>query len=266
MAHKLDVKPSPELEVYRERIEATVTPYAEIRLTNNDHPTWWQSKFGGLPYLPQGYDYPKAANGDYLYLLAQINFAEVPDLEDFPDQGILQFYLAADEDCYGLDFDNPTLQDKFRIIYFAETDLSEGSLITDFNFLPPIKKGEWLMPFEGCCKLEFEESLSEIDLNDFNFDFFDIYADEFQEICEEYYDKFCSDKHKLGGNPNFIQNDPRAKISQPDEYVLLLQISTDGNNVIHVCWGDGGIGNFFIKRSDLLNRYFSYVLYNWDCG
>ena len=266
MTHKLDVELSPELEVYRARIEATVKPYVEIKLTDNAQPTWWQSKFGGVPYLPKGFECPKTVNGEYLYLLAQINFAEVPNLKDFPDKGILQFYLVADEDCYGLDFENPQLQNNFRVIYFADLELSEENLVTDFSFLPSIKKDELLMPFEGCCGLDFQQKFGAISIHDYRFDLFDLYADEFQNIYEEYWDKLSLQGHKLGGYPNFTQNDPREEIPQAHEYILLLQMDTDSNDTIDICWGDAGIGNFFIKRSDLLRCDFSQVLYNWDCG
>ena len=33
-----------------------------------------------------------------------------------------------------------------------------------------------------------------------------------------------------------------------------------------ICWGDLGVGNFFINREALKRRDFSRVLYNWDCG
>ena len=88
MNYKLDVELSPELETYKDKIEATIKPYIEIKLTDNNKPTWWQSKFGGLPYIPKGFEYPKSFGNEYLYLLAQINFAEVPHLEYFPDKGI----------------------------------------------------------------------------------------------------------------------------------------------------------------------------------
>jgi uncharacterized protein YwqG len=127
MNYKLDVELSPELEAYRDRIEATIKPYVEIQLTDNDKPTWWQSKFGGLPYLPKGFEYPKSSNGEYLYLLAQINFAEVPHLEGFPEKGILQFYIhdgEKDDIIWGCDMSNPTNQDYFRVLYFPDVNLS----------------------------------------------------------------------------------------------------------------------------------------------
>ncbi|VEP16969.1 conserved hypothetical protein [Hyella patelloides LEGE 07179] len=268
MIYKLDVELSPDLEPYRAKIEATIKPYIEIRLTDNNQPNWWQSKFGGLPYLPKGFTYPKSYDGEYLYLLAQINFVEVPHLEYFPNKGILQFYIAADEELYGLNFDNPTQQDKFRAVYFPDIDLKEDNLVTDFDFLPKLND-EWLMPFEGCCSLDFTINFRPITISDNKFSIFPVdEADaNFQDIVDEYYDKFCMNKHKLGGYPNFVQYDPRYNYPQDEEpYILLLQIDSDSSKSINICWGDGGIGNFFIKKSALERLDFSNVWYNWDCG
>ncbi|MGL6342192.1 MAG: DUF1963 domain-containing protein, partial [Waterburya sp.] len=94
-----------ELEDYREKLEATVKPYIKIQTHLTQTTSWWQSKIAGFPYLPKNFDYPKTEQGEYLYLLAQINFEEVPPLEGFPSQGILQFYLAKNGS-YGKDFYN----------------------------------------------------------------------------------------------------------------------------------------------------------------
>lgn len=262
---KLNVELSPELELYREKIEATIKPYIEIQLTDNDKPTWWQSKFGGLPYLPKDFKYPKSWNGEYLYLLAQINFAEVPHLEGFPDRGILQFYIAADEESYGLDFKNPTEQNKFRVLYFSNIELEENNLVTDFSFLPQLQN-KWSLPFEGCCQIEFHLKFAPISPSDYRFDLFPLYEDDYEEIAEEYYDKFTL-KHKLGGYPDFTQSDPREIYPQnEEEYILLFQIDSDRSKTIDICWGDVGIANFFIKESALEKLNFSEILYNWDCG
>ncbi len=79
----------------------------------------WESKLGGDPYLEIGMEYPKTSNGEYLRLLAQINFEEVPHLESFPQKGILQFYILAD-DVYGLALQDQCIQDTFRVIYIPE--------------------------------------------------------------------------------------------------------------------------------------------------
>ena len=265
MNRKLDLELSPELEIYRDKIEATIKPYIEIKLTNNDKPTWWQSKFGGLPYLPKGFEYPKSFDGEYLYLLAQINFAEVPHLEGFPKKGILQFYIAADGEFYGADFDNdPTQQNKFRVLYFSNIDLNKDNLITDFSFLPQLKD-KFLLPFQGCCRVTYSLKYAPISPSDYKFNFFPLYEESYEEIGEEYYDKF-SLGHKIGGYPDFTQSDPRPESPQDEEYILLFQIDSEQNNAIDLCWGDVGIANFFIKKSNLEKLNFSDVWYNWDCG
>ena len=36
-------------------------------------------------------------------------------------------------------------------------------------------------------------------------------------------------------------------------------------NGCSILWGDCGVANFFISRTDLEKLDFSRVLYNWDC-
>ncbi|KAA6383154.1 MAG: hypothetical protein EZS28_021321, partial [Streblomastix strix] len=66
----------------------------------------YDSKFTGTPYLPPGFEYPKGeTSGNPLFFLAQINFGEFPHLDGFPQKGILQFYINANNDLFGCDFD-----------------------------------------------------------------------------------------------------------------------------------------------------------------
>ena len=269
MNYKLDVELSEVLEPYRSAIEATIKPYIKIELTDNSNPTWWQSKFGGLPYMPKNFDYPKSHDGEYLCLLAQINFEEVPKLEGLPEQGILQIYITADEDLYGCDFDNPTEQDKFRVIYFSKVDLEIDNLLKDFSFLPQPESEDWLIPFQGCCAVKFNLDYLPISAVDYQFSFFDIYDanEDVESKFSEYWDKFDSAGHKLLGYPCFTQEDPRYVSPEDEPYILLFQMDTDNNkNGFDMCWGDCGIANFFIRRSHLEQLDFTQVLYNWDCG
>ncbi|WP_036480785.1 YwqG family protein [Myxosarcina sp. GI1] len=268
MNYKLNVELSDKLESYRGAIEATIQPYIKIELTDNNNPTLWQSKFGGHPYMPQDFEYPKSYDGKYLYLLAQINFAEIPKIEKLPDKGILQFYLAADLDYYGCDFEEPFKQDEFRVIYFPEVDLEINNLLTDFSFLPKLESKYWLLPFQGCCALKFNLDSSPISPSDYQFDFFNTHNrnNEYYEKLDEYWDKFNSAGHKLLGYPSFTQDDPRRDLSQNEPYILLLQIDSDSNESgCEIVWGDNGIANFFIKRSQLEKLDFTEILYNWDC-
>lgn len=135
---------------FRERLEATVKPYIKIQTHLTRKITWWQSKFAGFPYLPKDFEYPRTPEGAYLYLLAQINFEEVPRLEGFPNKGILQFYLSKTE-LYGQDFYNPTNQTGFRVLFFPNPDFNEDNLTTNFDFLPTLwNAGRDSIPFYIC--------------------------------------------------------------------------------------------------------------------
>lgn len=274
----------PELEPFRSRLEATVKPYIEIKTQVTRNATLWQSKFLGFPYLPKCFAYPTTPDGDYLYLLAQINFAEVPYLEGFPDDGILQFYVAKDER-YGSSEELGS-QESFRVLYFANPDLNEANLTTNFDFLPTLWDEDFedyipfyilpgYSPHKGeCFSLKFSLKHSPITTCDYQFDelvgqeILDVLRRNNYALWDGYY-RF-EQGHKLGGYPNFTQEDPRAYCTLDDEesWKLLLQIDSDGSatDKIHIQWGDVGVANFFIKESALKRLDFSNVLYNWDCS
>ena len=274
MNYKLEFPLSPELENYRDRIEATIKPYIEIQTQNNDDVNWWQSKFGGLPYLPKGFEYPKTSDGKYLFLLAQLNFDEIPPLDGFPDRGILQFYIA-DDDLYGLDLgtsadvDNPTAEDRFKIIYFPQPDFQVENIITNYDFLPELEN----FPVHGFCSLQFTKKYAPISTNDYQF--IELLGEEINElfmnheIDDKYREISHSLGHKIGGYPYFTQDDVRKYNSNSDQKekpdILLFQMDTDCNETVDIMWGDSGVGNFFIDESALRELDFSKVLYNWDC-
>ena len=108
---------SAQLQSYTDNILHTVKQSIEMTLAPSLDLTLWQSKFGGSPYLPMGQTYPKSESGDNLQLLAQINFAELPENTQYPSTGILQFFINPFDDLYGLDFDDQQKQDGFRIIF-----------------------------------------------------------------------------------------------------------------------------------------------------
>jgi uncharacterized protein YwqG len=264
MMDKLEL--SPELEKFRDKIESSLKPFIAIRAEKNDNLALWQSKFGGLPYLPKGYEYPKGIQDTPLFLLAQINFEEASDLEGFPQSGILQFYIGGD-DFYGANWDNPTKQDNFRVVYFPEVSKIESDLVTDFSFLPEQTE----LPLFESCSLQFEKKIAPVGMGDYEFEkifgqrFFEEFGDQEEDVCHEYDNKFPSQGHKIGGYAFFTQDDPRAvgKGAVVGKDILLLQIDTDDD--ADIMWGDSGVGNFFISQADLEKRDFSQVLYTWDC-
>lgn len=279
-----------ELESYREKLEATIKPYIKIQTQLTQKTTWWQSKIAGFPYLPKNFDYPKTDQNEYLYLLAQINFEEVPQLEGFPDRGILQFYLAKNSS-YGNDFYNRTNQTEFRVLYFPEPDLDENNIITNFDFLPTFWDSKNVIPFyvcpaynphrNDCFALKFTPNFAPISHCDYQFDqiigskIWNVLVADNYRLERWYQNQFVSG-HKLGGYANFTQDDPRTFIeddprnfiNEGEEYILLLQIDSDDTafEKIYIQWGDMGVCNFWIKASALSRCDFSEILYHWDCS
>ena len=244
------------------------------------------SKFGGLPYWERTDEFPRDEDGKPLYLLAQINFADVPHLSDFPEKGLLQIFVQAD-DTWGLDFKDEK-QKNWRIVYHkffsSSLAMSEAELrAMGVKTASDEKDEDEYLPFEKEYALSFEKQLTFVHPNlDDQFD------DTVQAIAEELgfpvfdggaLDWFEEDdynafylgedyaQHQIGGFPNFTQSDVR-RVGD----VLLFQMDSElgkGENGKgddwEILWGDCGIANFFISRADLKNLDFSNVLYNWDC-
>jgi uncharacterized protein YwqG len=265
----LEVDLPSDLLIYKDKIEATIKPFVEIKAKTEDSLHLWQSKFGGFPYFPKGLQYPTDSKGQAMFLLAQINFSETPKLAPFPETGILQFYISNGSDIYGACFENPAKQDDFRIMYFPEVKEDKHLLVTKFNFLPkpdmlPIEKQSSLtfalrhapMPVYD---YRFEPTILNID-SKMKYELFDNY----KKVYEEHEKLFRSEGHKLGGYPYFTQNDPREfETYKGKEYMLLFQM--DNDDEAGIMWGDCGVANFFISEQDLVSKDFSRVLYNWDC-
>lgn len=262
------------VQPYLEKISATIQPTVTMQLTANDNLSVWQSKVGGVPYLPLDATYPVDSNGKPLALLAQLNFAEIPNLPDFPNQGILQFYIAAD-DLYGMNFDDQQQQSGFKVLYFDQVLEDASQLKQDFA---EVQLGEDdYLPFTGQYAIEFNLTSQPISLGDFAFapkilgveDIYD-FEDQFEggdfedDFIEPYDEVASASGHRLGGYPYFTQTDPRQYNEKVQDYVLLFQLDTDDAEN-EIMWGDSGVGNFFIHPEDLKKRDFSKVLYNWDC-
>jgi uncharacterized protein YwqG len=218
-----------------------------------DDPT--TSKLGGAAYWPKSQLAPVDKKGKALAFLAQIRLDQIPALPDFPSQGLLQFFIQANNS-----------QPDFKIVHWLKLE-SEFDVIapSESNALPHTPTQFFRMQFELC-----EESLS---ISDFRFDRLYgasnyLYAPEAfaheNGISEDsmtnlLYEQFASSEHKLGGYPFFTQEDPRTE----DGMELLFQLNSD--DAAQMMWGDLGVANFFIAPSDLRRGDFSRVLFNWDC-
>ncbi len=207
-----------------------------------------------------------------MWPLAQLNFAELPHLDGFPDRGILQFFITAD-DMYGMDPDDPTAQSGFRVIYHAEV----GTL----TFPNPAQPDPdaLMVPFEGSFRLAARAATMPMTVSDWRFE--QAIADSWRRrmesepepeltraarevLLDAEEDGSNADAfgHQIGGYPFFTQTDLREGIADLQRHTtVLLMIDSVGD----IDWGDAGVATFLIEPDRLRRCDFSHVLYTWDC-
>ena len=240
--------------------------YLSMEPFADDVPT--ASKVGGRAWWPQDEPGPTGGQGQPLVLLAQINFAELPATPGYPDRGLLQFFISAN-DFYGANFDGRLGEDElvqqrdFRVVYWRDTDRPSQQL--------PLATGDYLphQP-EQPLRMGFEAGQEVLSAVDHRFEALwtggshaaaETYASQHglsaDDLATAVQDRLDGSRHKIGGYPHFTQTDPRGD----GGFELLLQLDTDD----WIMWGDSGVGGFFIRPDDLARADFSHVLYSWDC-
>lgn len=245
-------------EAKRSYISVTATPAETLTLR--------QSKFYHYPCLPDGFPYPTDKDGKYMIPLAQINLSECPSLDGFPNSGYLQFYIA-DDDVYGLNFDDQQTQTGFRILYFKEEELTKP--IQDFSFFDGVIRAEY-SPVDKPYRLSFQLKEEYLAMGDYHGRrIVDVmcgqiaqrYPQMKDKLSDILYDRSSNTGHKLGGYAYFTQEDPREYKKEWRDRILLFQIDSDND----IMWGDVGVANFFIEPEKLARLDFSDIVYNWDC-
>ena len=232
------------------------------------------SRIGGPAWLPEGEDWPTDSAGKPLSFLAQLDFAQLPKLPDFPDHGVMQFFIGTN-DLYGADFKAPERGD-FRVIWREETGgagaLHDNMVQDRMDSFTPLDDG---LPAGGL-KLTGRAAMHSPSIDSWLVD---------RDLTEEMSDAPVGDAiyerqdeidqtegleaHHMGGHPEFTQSDYRGVESYKDVDRVLLNLwsqPSDERGRWSVLWGDAGQGQFTIRRADLLERRFDRALYQWDCG
>lgn len=248
--------------------DASVNASKEIKITD--------SKIEGIPYIPKGKKIPTNSKEQQFMFLVQINCEDLKGLEDFPQEGILQFWVLG-EDLLGLDFDDYTNRDGFDVIYYEKIEdcHSEDEFKEMYNpYKFDLKYMETLIASEPC-KMKFS---LEKQKESFNYELLD---NLFKEVLEEeslgfnekdklyeeveklYDDEFYEEivGTKCNGFPYFTQWEPRDDEQMKEYDTSLFQIDSGKEVMI----GDSGVMHFFINREKLKNKDFSDVFYHWDC-
>ena len=215
----------------------------KLRLID-EKPSIFGSRIGGVGYLPHEMDVPTNKQGNQLRLLAQINCADV-ELDNFPKQGLLQFWILNDT-LLGMNFDEPNLQDGFRVVYHPFVDKTVTETELTFKVFGN--------PFDDDEQFPVKDE-------------FGVEMIRTEESSDGYADEDCPmSGHKIGGFPLIDKRDSRSFLLLQLDSDFLSEANSDGNFVFRekVMWGDAGTAQFFIEREALKLLDFSDVSYYWD--
>lgn len=275
----------PQLKPFARKIAASKLTHVDVRPVIGPT-TPWDSKLRGVPYYPKDKPWPRDVDGRPLVMLVQLNFSEMPPLAGYPTEGILQIYISAgyvpEKQMWGMRSDNEhktergrlTDQSYFRVIYFPRVSRNADDLITA---TPAVEvDAEYGFPAMDEARLTFALGSSYVRPEDYRFrrvfgldrsEFFSRLERDKSDV-EDAYEKFMGGRQyvaRIGGYSRVEQMDPRLEF--PDEdWILLFSLDSQGHGGYAVGWGDGGVGNFYIRPEDLARRDFSKVMYYWDFG
>lgn len=267
--------------VIRKIKEKTLTDkHIKINVVKEDSTlSIFDSKFGGIPYLPKEAQVPVDAEGTQLALLAQIKCEDLPENTLYPQNGLVQFWIGRD-DIMGLDEEEGS-----KVIYYSEIDFSvtNDEVLGKYKIFDEEDCDEYspIEPKNNSLRIDFEAKPTYVSAGYYDFDNIivetinelypdekveDIWNDIDESLVEYLFKSFDSYEHCIGGYPSFIQEDPRIYEEEKRDYnVLLLQVDTEfiaEERKYLIIWGDCGIANFFIKEEDLKIQNFSDVMYN----
>ncbi|MBP1045598.1 DUF1963 domain-containing protein [Enterococcus sp. BWM-S5] len=260
-----------------ERFIETKTECLRLSCSNEGELDLTANKAGGIGYIPSTMDYPRnPENGVPLFLLAQLNFSELPALPDYPETGILAFYVDYVDDLMGMDFDLPTKQTGFRVLFFKDSSVPSYTREQQLELQAEIKD-ELYKVVEGEFKLTAKKEAQYVcsDCYEFKryfgknmYDWVNDVSDD-DEQREKIYNGLyeIAMGSKVGGYPYFTQEDPRIYEETTKYDTLLFQLDTEKVDADWpIMWGDMGVGNFFINKEALKQKDFTDIQYNWDCG
>ncbi|BCY28868.1 YwqG family protein [Flavobacterium okayamense] len=230
-----------------------------------------KSKFGGLPDLPLGTEWP-ILNGFPFAFIGQINLEEIKfDVENkLPEKGILYFFFSTNQ----TDYQSEPFNKIHKVLYFNENidDLKTQDYPINYNDLAKFKE----------CKIEFNEHYSLPSYQNYQI-LENGFSDEDENLLFEANELICEMTganqdigHQILGNANAVQGDvsywwanqnynleneidekKKTEIRKNEkEIILLLQVDMLDENPEFSKFGASGGIYFGIKKQDLENKNF----------
>ncbi len=268
----------------------------EIRIdysTSDEEIECGESKIGGKPDLPTGFDWPyysgnNDGNGENknrpLSFLAQINLKDVVEYDKeglLPKDGLLSFFYELETMTWGFD---PADLGSAKVFYFSgneelnttefpddmEDEYKLPELHVDFSDNISFPSYEELLLDEKPEWDEYDEYVSDAGYDEDDMGertkmlgYPDLIQNPMQEQCEA-----VNRGYRVGSSEDYsiIPEDVKASIKEnADEWILLFQMGTIEEDDFELMFGDCGHIYFWIRKSDLLEKNFSNVWLVLQC-
>lgn len=247
-----------DLADLKARMTSLALPAAVIEIGRKPVSDATQSALGGPAWRPAGTEWPVWKRKPMLFL-AQLNFAEMPPLPDFPDSGLLQIFVG-DSNVLGCSFPSspgagvhidlwptisgggPVLGPVSRNAPFQDRSIGEHGRRLGFEaaqVLPSVEDWRVLPMIEPLWERQGEEAL-------------ELFLDTLND---------AHPAHHVGGHPEFTQYDIRSAETHAEYDRTLLKLGSDEA----IMWGDAGEAHWLIPAAALRDRRFDATLYSWDC-
>ncbi|TWT22783.1 DUF1963 domain-containing protein [Corynebacterium canis] len=222
------------------------------------------SRLGGAAFITKEHPWPRDRLGRRMLFVAQINLADMPPLEGFRSEGLLQFFIG-DHGYFGIDnadFDTHNYANPHNscVRYIPVKEYLNGQLLGGIKTQTNTIENGF---FELSAK-PFDQYPSRHDSTFVNM----VWSDP--SVSNGLIDATSELPHIGppavfgGGWAAFAQRDP---VGFCHSHRPLLQIRSNHGprNKPRIQWGDCGFATFFIRPEDLERWDFSEVAYYWDC-
>lgn len=224
------------------------------------------NKIGGTPYWPviKLNEWPKY-NDKPMYCMCQVNFADLPHLEDYPTTGILQFFAGDDDTCEH--------KGSTKVVYWEDSsdESIKPSDVPSVDYEPISYAGpDEFTTFTGKL-VDTTPGLYDISVGLYD-KFIDIITSDLSiervdgiyklptEVREVIYKIPLPYGSRIGGWYSWTQSPVYDETDK--DIVQLIQLDSD----LGMMWGDMGIAHFFLTKDQLKKLDFDKADFCWDCG
>jgi uncharacterized protein YwqG len=272
-----------------ERVVAQITEISSQRLVYFDvepgQASIFESKIGGLPYLPKEATVPQNEDGKELCFFGQFLFDDMPEADiNLPQTGLLQIWLLNDQTVGADDYNVRSAETSLakQLIYYPDLDQTVTEAEVSAKYQPPAAdrfpvQGEFIITYdegEQAHHYSSDNDYAELFIEIWN----ELYPDEAIEDQEEFedyvaeeledMDEFDPDYgNQLGGYPHFFCEDNRTEETGLADYKVTL-LALDGDVAFsdgsRISFAPGAVVFFFMTEEDLDNRDFSKIFYTWN--